>query len=611
MICIRENADIYEITFPYDPLLISYIKNVPGKQWVPSAKMWTIPKDKLGFLLNELKGTQYESIINVQSTEHINENASLDVTTHIPNIDISGIPFYVKQGAQPYQHQLDFMKYAIDREQRGHRNGFLVCDEQGLGKTGESMNLAIYNHTRHQFKHCLVICCVNSSKYNWSKDISEHTRGAYTPYILGTRFRRDKISTRADTGAKEKLADLRTGHMYGDPSKPELPYFLIVNIEAFRAKEGKTYPFTDEILKYILSGKLQMIIIDEVHKNVSPQSAQGKQLLELKAAIGDRVQWIPMTGTPIVNKPVDLFLPLKLIDAHRFSSYYTWCKEFVIYGGYGHHEIMGYKNIPRLKAMLQHNMIRRLKQDVLDLPPKIYYTEYVENTAYQNKLYKQIVGELEENESEILQSLDPRAKLLRLRQVNGSPELIDSNIVIDDTYIKKNAKLQRVMEILDDAAERGEKTLIFSNWVEPLRTLYKFISKRYKTCCFTGTMSDTLREKHKRVFMTDPEYTVMIGTIGAMGTTHTLTAATNVIFYDEPWTPSDKAQAEDRAHRIGTISDAVNIFTILSKDTVDDKVHDILYTKDSIGKFIVDNELDLRNNPELFHFLLRDQKKFK
>ena len=194
---------------------------------------------------------------------------------------------------------------------------------------------------------------------------------------------------------------------------------------------------------------------------------------------------------------------------------------------------------------------------------------------------------------------------MRLRQVNGSPEIVDKNLKIDSSYISKNAKLKRLLEILEEIHERGEKVIVFSNWVEPLRTLYKFVSKKYKTCCYTGTMSTEDREKNKRVFQNNPEYTVMVGTIGAMGTSHTLTAANNVIFFDEPWTATDKAQAEDRAHRAGT-SKSVNIITILSKDTIDDRVHDIVYGKDCVAGYIVDGKLDIHNNPELFDKLLGD-----
>lgn len=578
------------------------IKNVPGRRWVPSAKMWTIPADKLGWLLNELKGTEYEDQVSIVSDEEINQNATLDATLVIPDIDISDVTFQVKEGATPYAHQLDFMKYAIDRQNNGYMSGFILCDEQGLAKTCEVMNLALYNRNRYGYKHCLVICCINSSKYNWQKDIIEHTRGQEIPYILGTRYKRDG-TLKKYTGNKERLEDLRTGHMYGDMNAPELPYFIVVNIEAFRTKEGKRYVFTDEVVRLVNSREISMIAIDEIHRNASPTSTQGKQILEIKKETGTAAQWIPMTGTPIRSRPTDVFLPLKLVGGHYFSSYYTWCQQFCIFGGYGDRDVIGYKNIGFLKSLLQNNMIRRLKKDVLDLPPKIHYTEYVENTRYQDRLYETLTGELIEDRANILEAMNPMTRLIRLRQVNGSPELVDPALKVDNAYLSKNAKMSKVLELIDDAVARGEKCLVFSNWVEPLRTLYKFVSKRHKTCCYTGTMSESDRERHKHVFMTNPEYVVMIGTIGAMGTAHTLTAATTVIFYDEPWTPDDKRQAEDRTHRIGA-DKPINIFTVICKDTIDDRVHDILYAKEGISNYIVDNNLDLRKNPELFDLLL-------
>ena len=353
------------------------------------------------------------------------------------------------------------------------------------------------------------------------------------------------------------------------------------------------------------SGKINMIAIDEIHKNASPTSQQGKQLLKIKRETGRKVMWMPMTGTPITNKPTDVFLPLKLTDSHSFSSFYKWCQQFCIYGGFGGYEIVGYKNIDKLKEILQDNMIRRLKSDVLDLPPKLYYTEYVENTPYQQKLYAVVTNQIIKERDDILVSLNPMTKLLRLRQVNGNPELIDSTLEVKGLdYIKKNAKLYRLLELLEEIHERGEKVVIFSNWVESLRTLYKFISKKYNVACFTGTMNLSDRESNKNRFINDDKCTVMIGTVGALGTAQTLTVAKNVIFYDEPWTPSDKEQAEDRCHRIGT-KDSVNIYTIITTDTVDERVNNILYSKRSVSKYIVDNnKLDLMKNPELFDYLI-------
>jgi len=602
MINIKQNGNIYEISFPYDPGIVDAVKSVPGKVWLSKAKMWTIPKEHLGFLLNQLKDTKYEPLINMVSDEHINENSDVETTTNIPDIDISDTTFYVKEGASPFKHQLDFMKWSIARQNSGNMNGFLLADEMGLSKTAEVINLAIYNREKYGFRHCLIICCTNSAKYNWMDEIKLHTHGEYTPYLLGSRLKRNG-DIKSDFSSADKCKDLELFKMYGNSDGEDLPYFIIMNIETIRYKSGRNYAVTNAIINHINSGDINMIAIDEIHKNASPTSQQGKQIIQIKKYTGTKCMWIPMTGTPITKQPTDVYLPLRLCEAHTVTSYYKWCQYFCIYGGFGGYEILGYRNIPRLKGILEHNMIRRLKKDVLDLPPKIHYTEYVENTPYQKSLYKKIAENLMNDKDEILSAINPMTKLLKLRQVNGSPELVDDTLQVDDSYLKVNARLVRLLELLEDAKERGEKTIVFSNWVEPLRTLYKFISKKYKTCVFTGTMSASDREKHKQAFINNPEYTVLLGTIGAAGTSHTFTVARNVVFYDCPWNPSEKEQAEDRAYRIGT-NQSVNIFTLVAKDTIDDKVEQILSTKSGISRYIVDGKLDLNRNPELFDLLV-------
>lgn len=311
-----------------------------------------------------------------------------------------------------------------------------------------------------------------------------------------------------------------------------------------------------------------------------------------------------MTGTPIVNKPTDLFLPLRLIDAHNLNNYYMWCQEFCVYGGFGDHQIIGYKNIPKLKQLLFNNMLRRLKSNILDLPPKIYHTEYVENTAYQEKLYKEIKGELISHQDKILESLNPLAQFTRLRQVTGCPEVIDTNLKIDKYYLTKNAKIVKAIQLIADIVNNGEKVIVFSNWLSPLRTLYRFIATKYKVCVYTGTMAPDEREKHKAAFLHNPECKILIGTVGALGASHNLSVATNVIFLDEPWTAATKAQAEDRAHRADS-KYPVNIYTIITRDSLDEQVHNIVYTKELTSNYIVDDKLDLKKHPELFNILLR------
>ena len=101
-------------------------------------------------------------------------------------------------------------------------------------------------------------------KPSWQKEIEDHTKGKFEGYILGTRKKRDG-HLRYDTGGKEKLEDLTSGKMYGDKKGQKLPYFLIMNVEAIRYKEGRLHPISDELIKMVNDGKLNMIVTtDEI-----------------------------------------------------------------------------------------------------------------------------------------------------------------------------------------------------------------------------------------------------------------------------------------------------------------------------------------------------------
>lgn len=604
MILVTQNKDVYEIRFPYDAEIVSMIRDVPGRRWNAESKFWTIPTTRLGFFVAQVKGTKYEAEMHVKSDEDINVNASVDQDNPIPDIDISDITLYVQDGFHLFNHQLDLLKYAKWRYCNNLKSGFILADEPGTGKTLQTMNWALYMKEKFNARHCLIIACVNSAKYNWQADIDKHSNGKQEGYILGTRLKKDG-SPRLSTGSQEKLEDLVTLKKYGRKGNEDLPYFIILNIEAIRMRTGKSYPIADQIIKLVNQEEISVIALDEIHRNASPTSLQGKQILRIKKTISKQIQWIPITGTPITSRPTDVFLPLRLVDGHTCNSAWSWNQKYCVYGGFGGHEVIAYKNIPHLKSILQPNMIRRLKKDILDLPPKIHYTEYVENSPYQQKLYNALQSNMIADKESIVKSLNPLAQFLHLRQVNGSPELVDDSISVEDpNYLTNNAKLNRLLDLLDDIlAEPSEKVVIFSNWVEPLRTLYRFVSKRYKTCCYTGTMSPDDREKHKDAFINDPSRRVMLGTVGALGTSHTLTVARNVIFYDSPWNPADIEQAEDRCHRPGTIN-SVFVYSLITKGTVDEKVHDILSKKEGTANYIVDNELDLRSHPELFDLLL-------
>ena len=140
---------------------------------------------------------------------------------------------------------------------------------------------------------------------------------------------------------------------------------------------------------------------------------------------------------------------------------------------------------------------------------------------------------------------------------------------------------------------------MFSNWTDVTGPAFSRL-KRFNPAVITGETKDRVSEQNK--FMQDSSCKVIIGTIGAMGTGLTLTAASTVIFLDSPWNRANKEQAEDRAHRIGTKSN-VNIITLVCKDTNDERIEELVYQKGAMADLLVDGK-STENRAQLVDFLL-------
>lgn len=261
-------------------------------------------------------------------------------------------------------------------------------------------------------------------------------------------------------------------------------------------------------------------------------------------------------------------------------------------GGYGGYEVVGYRNLGELQSNLESLMLRRLKKDALDLPEKLHSIEYVEMSSKQAKVYNEVKQEIKEQIDKIKVSNNPLAQLIRLRQATGFTGILSSQI-------KESAKLDRLEEIVEELVENGEKAIIFSNWTDMTRPTMERL-RRFNPAIITGETKD--RKAQQERFMTDSRCKVIIGTIGAMGTGLTLTAASTVIFLDSPWNRANKEQAEDRAHRIGTTSN-INIITLVCKDTIDERIEELINKKGAMADALVDGKVDL-NKSEIIDYLL-------
>ena len=327
-----------------------------------------------------------------------------------------------------------------------------------------------------------------------------------------------------------------------------------------------------------------------VHNCKDSTSLQGRALLSLNAPTV-----VALTGTPLMNKVIDLYTPLRFIGVEKHSLF-AFKQHYCICGGFGGHQIVGYKNLPDIQLMLDSCMLRRLKSEVLDLPEKIYINDFVEMTPSQSQIYDWILDDIQQNIDKVKLSPNPLTALIRLRQATGNPQLLSSTA-------KGNPKFDRLVELVSEVVENNSKVIVFSNWTDVLEPAFELLkSNGFNPALYTGKNKDT-REDEKYKFKNDPNCKVICGTIGAMGTGLTLTEATTVIFLDEPWNRAIKDQAEDRAHRIGT-TEHLNVITLMCKNTIDEKIHNIVYRKGKISDIIVDKEEDLFKNPSVINYLL-------
>ena len=558
------------VSFEYDGRIVEAIRSMPTRFYNPNSHEWEVPFNQMGALVDKLTGFDIE----ITSDKYISL-AKKEVE----------IPSDFEFKTKPYEHQIEGFKYGLLNDR------WLLGDEQGLGKTKQVIDIAV----ARKVKHCLIICCVNSLKWNWRNEVYTHSNEE--AWILGQQVKSNgKIFIGSNV---DRLNDLK--HI------DELPYFIITNVETLRykTKSGKKvkrrisgrwtevdeycYPITEKIQALCNSGDIGMIAVDESHKCKNPTADQAQQLLKLDAPVE-----IAMTGTPLMNQPLDLYVPLHWLGYEK-HSFYQFKAHHCEMGGYGGYSVVGYKNLDELSQTLDEVMLRRLKDDVLDLPEKTYINEYVEMSDKQHGIYIEAMADVRNNIDKIVAANNPLSQLIRLRQATGYTGILS-------TSIKESAKLDRMEEIVDDAVENGKKVVIFSNWTQMTDPAYKRLAKKYSGAIITGDTADSDRQANVDKFQNDPKCKFIIGTIGAMGTGLTLTAGTVEIFLDEPWNMALKEQAVDRCHRIGQKNN-LTVYTLMCQGTIDERINELVEKKGEMSNILIDGKVE-GNKSDLINFLL-------
>lgn len=522
------------VSFDYNKEIVDEMKQIPCYNFSKRTKEWEVPIVYLSQVIDRL--TCFD-----------------DITLKCCNIELPEFKQFDlgPYKTTPFEYQLEGINYGLNNPR------WLLLDPPGLGKTLQLTYLAEELYKRGEVSHCLVICGINTLKLNWKKEILKHSN--LSCKILGEyTTKKGKVNY---GGIDKRLEQLNS---------PIEEFFVITNVETLR---------DDRIIDSLLHNKynkFDMMIVDEIHKCKGATSQQGSNLLKLKAKY-----MIGATGTLLLNNPLDAYVPLNWIGVDHstksnFENYYQMKSNGIV------KEFIGYRNLDTLKKQLELFSLRRPKS-LLNLPEKNIIYEYIEMEDSQKTFYKQIVDGVKDEVDKIV--LKPSAVLsliLRLRQVTASPSILTSKPI-------PSAKLDRACDLCEEIISNGEKVVIFSTFKETIAELEKRLAQ-YHPLIGTGDIPDDIISNNNVKFQEDDACKLFIGTWQKCGTGLTLTAATNLIFIDTPYTDGAFQQACDRIYRIGT-QKPVFIYVLITEGTVDERVKEIVEDKEAISNYILDGEI--------------------
>lgn len=515
------------------------------------------------------------------------ENQSEVILTRVPEETIepdSDSVDFSHWKTEPYEHQKSFLKFS---EKHGQ---MLLLDQPGLGKTKQSLDLIANRILAGQIKKALIVVGVSGLQYNWLTEVKKHTD--LVGYILGTRpVGKSGIQTKIGSG-KDKVDDAkRINKMTAQ--------VLITNIESLRNTS-----ITDALKQQVQDGVIGMVVVDEVHRCRNPKAKQTEGLLEL-----DTHYKLGLTGTPIVNSPLDLFAMMKWLKRTVPPKTYFEAK-YCIKGGFENKQVVGFKNLEDLSFDFDKWTLRRTKKECLDLPDKTVQTLYVDLLPEQARLYKEIQKDLRERVSEIMVSASPMGQLVGLKKATscpprvldaspmdplsaGFPQLSQATSCLPKVFNayppEACAKLEALLNIVEEVTSSGQKVVIFCYQVFTIDYLDWALRKHgYNPALIYGAISNEIRNSNEQAFQTIPECNIILGNYQTMGTGLNLTAGSTIVEYELPWTAADEEQAQDRCHRIGQFN-PVNVIRLVTRNTYDEINEGIVDGKYQLSETITES----------------------
>jgi len=447
-----------------------------------------------------------------------------------------------KLGRKLYEHQKEGIKFLVSRKKA------ILADDMGLGKTLQSVMGTLAAESKK-----VLIICPSSTKINWEREINMF--GEYDTSII--------------SGRKWKPAKYTI-----------INYDILKNFHTVKKRGEKPI----EELTNILDEKFDTLIVDEAHYLKNHQSIRGSIVTDLVKKNAFENVWL-LTGTPVANRPKDLYNLLKIIGHPLSDNWQFYVKRYCDAKNFKKKMkngkikniwvIDGNSNLNELSIRIKNKVLRRMKEDVLDMPEKTIIPVFNELTSKEWVEYDNLWEEYLIKRQE--------------QKKRGSPQRDLVELILLRQFIALKA-IPNTIELAENALEEGKKIIIFTTFTDELLELQEYFGNQ--CVVHNGSMGDKDKQFSVDEFQNNPKKKVFIGNIMSAGVGITLTAADTVIFNSFDWVPGNNEQAEDRSYRIGQKNN-VSVYYQLFEDTISTRMWYTLKHKKNVIDQIIGNNNDM------------------
>ena len=465
---------------------------------------------------------------------------------------------------KPYAHQLTALEKSWNKE------NFAYFMEMGTGKTKVLIDNLAMLYDKGKVDSALIIAPKGVVKTWYEQELPTHL----PDHIENVSVLWQPNITKTQQEKLDSLFEIDSAL-----------HILIMNVEALSTEKGVKFA-----TKFINSHKA-MMAIDESTTIKTPTARRTKNII--KIGLDAKYKRI-MTGSPITKNPLDLYTQCEFLDPWLldFASYYAFRNRYaemktMHLRGRSIQVVDKFQNLGELSDIVKQFSYRVLKEDCLDLPPKVFIKRHVTLTPDQKRVYEQMKEQaIAHLNGKVTTTMTVLTQLMRLHQItcgyvaadDGTTQQVDSN------------RLNELMSILEDTEG---KVIIWANYQLSVGEIIQKIIKVYGPDSYVhyyGLTPQEDRQDFIRKFQNDPKCRFIIGTPQTGGYGITLTEANTVIYYSNGYDLEKRLQSEDRAHRIGQ-KKTVTYIDLIAEDTIDEKIVEALRKKIDIASQVMGEEL--------------------